>query len=52
MRVSPAGQSASVISVLVHRPERRASEAAATGSTVRVVNRMSPIGVAAALKSG
>ena len=34
-----------MISVLVHSPDRRASAAAATGSTVRVVNRMSPLGV-------
>ena len=38
----PGGQRVSVMSVFVHSPERRASVAAATGSTVRVVNRMSP----------
>ena len=51
VRLSFAGQSVSVISVLVHSPDRRASAAAATGSTVRVVNRMSPLGVVAGLNS-
>ena len=50
-RSSPAGQSASVISVFAHSPERRASAAAAMGSTVRVVNRTSPLGVVAGVYS-
>ena len=49
LRLSLAGQRLSVISVLAHSPDRRASAAAATGSTVRVVNRMSPLGVVSGL---
>ena len=52
VRVSLAGQRVSVISVLVHSPDRRASAAAATGSTVRVVNRMSPLGVVFGVNGG
>ena len=52
VRVSLAGQRVSVISVLVHSPDRRASAAAATGSTVRVVNRMSPLGVVFGVNEG
>ena len=44
VRLSFAGQRESVISVLAHSPDRRASAAAAAGSTVRVVNRTSPLG--------
>ena len=51
VRVSLAGQRVSVISVLAHSPDLRASWAAATGSTVRVVKRMSPAGVVVGLYS-
>ena len=51
LRLSLAGQRLSVISVLAHSPDRRASAAAATGSTVRVVKRMSPLGVVSGLYS-
>ena len=47
VRLSFAGHSVSVMSVLFHSPDRRASAPAATGSTVRVVKRMSPLGVVA-----
>ena len=52
VRLSLAGQSVSVISVLAQSPVRRASAAAATGSTVRVANRMSPLSVVGGLNSG
>ena len=43
VRLSLAGHRESVISVLAQSPDRRASAAAAAGSTVRVVNRTSPL---------
>ena len=52
VRLSLAGHRESVISVLAHSPDRRASAAAAAGSTVRVVNRTSPLGVVAGVYSG
>ena len=40
------------MSVFVHSPDRLASVAAATGSTVRVVNSTSPLGDVAGVYSG
>ena len=48
VRWSWEGQSRSVTAVLAQSPERLASSAAATGSTVRVAKSTSPAGVAEA----